>query len=315
MEPIGRIRRAVTRRPLVSSLVGVLALATAVSVPVAAASGGGGANASVAMVGYAPAIPSAAVRTGAVAPATSIRFEFLLRLPDAASLQAFATGVSTPGSPLFHHYLARGEVGRRFGPTSATVSAVSAGLRKLGLTPGWVSPDHLLVAVTAPAAKIESALRTQLVHYRLPNGHVGFANASTPMLPVSIAHDVTTVVGLDTVAQWHPELARVRSKSSSKRAERSSVSSAPAPSSGAASPLVAASTARSSVRPDLASPDTAGPTPCSTASTDAGNSGTYTADQIASAYGHNTLYGRGDLGSGETIGIFSFQSYIANEIN
>jgi subtilase family serine protease len=50
---------------------------------------------------------------------------------------------------------------------------------------------------------------------------------------------------------------------------------------------------------------TGGPQPCSAASAVGG----YTADLIASAYGFSSLYGAGDLGAGQTIGLYELQPY------
>ncbi len=45
------------------------------------------------------------------------------------------------------------------------------------------------------------------------------------------------------------------------------------------------------------------------------DSGGYTADQIAGAYGLNTLYDRGQTGVGLTVGIYELEQFTVSDIN
>ncbi|MDQ6606096.1 MAG: S53 family peptidase, partial [Actinomycetota bacterium] len=58
---------------------------------------------------------------------------------------------------------------------------------------------------------------------------------------------------------------------------------------------------------------TGGPAPCSTAVNAA--SGAYTADQIASAYDFTGLYGAGDLGAGQTVGLYELEPNLKSDIS
>ena len=66
-------------------------------------------------------------------------------------LQAYSQAVSTPGNPLFHHFLSPQEVDHRFGPTTAMVNQTEAALKlagwrvtsRQGLVLNAVIPPHL----------------------------------------------------------------------------------------------------------------------------------------------------------------------------
>ncbi len=53
-----------------------------------------------------------------------------------------------------------------------------------------------------------------------------------------------------------------------------------------------------------------GPSPCAAAT----QSGGYTADQLASTYGLSSLYGIGDTGAGQAIGLFELEPFTASDI-
>ena len=59
---------------------------------------------------------------------------------------------------------------------------------------------------------------------------------------------------------------------------------------------------------------TGGPQPCNQARSAEKVFGAWTADQIANAYGFNSLYGTGDLGQGQTIALVEFEPFAASDI-
>lgn len=68
----------------------------------------------------------------------------------AALLKQYASQVSTPGSPLYHHFLSAQALARRFGPTPAAADQVRQALQEAG----WRVLGHTALTVTAevPAA-------------------------------------------------------------------------------------------------------------------------------------------------------------------
>jgi kumamolisin len=60
---------------------------------------------------------------------------------------------------------------------------------------------------------------------------------------------------------------------------------------------------------------TGGPQPCAAATAEGEESGSYTADELASAYDFSALYGAGDEGSGETVALFELEPDLSSDIS
>jgi hypothetical protein len=75
--------------------------------------------------GAAEAGPGVA-ELGVTPSAAPLQIDVGLEPRDPAALSAFVTSVSTPGSPDYRHYLAKGQFGPMFGPTAATVPPSAA---------------------------------------------------------------------------------------------------------------------------------------------------------------------------------------------
>ncbi len=157
----------------------------------------------------APAVVPSPLTTdlGAAPADTKLRFAVVLKPRDPAALSKFASEVSTPGSALYRHYLAKGQAAGLFGPTPATVTAVRTALAALGLALGPTAADRMLVPVTATAARVDTALRTSMHAFRLASGAVGYANVTPLRLPASIAPAVQAIVGLDGLLRETTSLA------------------------------------------------------------------------------------------------------------
>ena len=118
MPPVS-IRR---RRALVAGTVGLLVLGGLTVATVAAAAAPRTAIPDTRPT-WATALgntPVPAVRSGTV----SARIYLAGR--DAAGPTAYGTAVSTPGNPLYHHYLPPAQVKASYGPTAAQVSAIES---------------------------------------------------------------------------------------------------------------------------------------------------------------------------------------------
>jgi subtilase family serine protease len=116
-----------------------------------------------------------------------------------AGLAAYATAVSTPGSPLYGHYLSARQVMARFGPTTAQVSAVKSWLAGAGLTVTGVS-DEIggYVRVRGTAAATAKAFDVTFGAFRGPDGATARAPEQAATAPSAVAADVLAVSGLDT---------------------------------------------------------------------------------------------------------------------
>jgi subtilase family serine protease len=261
-------------------------------------------------LGEAPLVTTGAKLLGQLSPSTPLQLVVGLKPSNASALATFATEVSTPGTADYHKYLTVGEFASKFGATPATIAAVRQTLAAAGLTVGATSANNLSINVSGSAARIEKALSTSLVQYKLASGRVAFAETSAPALPATIARDVEAVIGLDNLNLPHPlSLLRTPSKTALEHASPAALKalaarphlvrprttdSVPA---GAASPCAAASAAAASDT-DTVIPDSP---------VQGINTAAYSTDQFAQAYDYNPLYAAGDLGQGVTVGIFELE--------
>jgi subtilase family serine protease len=138
---------------------------------------------------------------GAVPSADRLTIQLWLA-PRAAAAASFANAVSTPGNPLFRHFLSPSAYTARFGATKATAAAVESWLKSKGFT-GLTTDSGLdYVRATAPVSTIDTALNVQLQYYRATAdanaGRFPLRGNSRPVsLPASIASSVIGVTGLD----------------------------------------------------------------------------------------------------------------------
>ena len=222
---------------------------------------------------------------GAVAHSMPVHAAVALAPRDAAGLAAYAEGVATPGSPLYHHYLSVSEFAARFAPAAAQVAAVRASLVRHGLAPGTISANGLTLPVSASAGTVETAFSTSLQRFALRNGQTGFANTSQPALDPSVAGLVQGVVGLNTRAPSAPRITVAHAKQ--PVAHRQAVSQAT--SAGAAQG-------------------------CSAARTEAASQAGYTTGQIAARYHLNDLYAAGIHGSGVTVAVYELEPFSSADV-
>ena len=270
---------------LVAVLVGFAsaAIASPAEAGAAATPSARGSLAPFVRVGAAPHPPKAARALGSLPAAAKLHIDVVLQPRDPAALARFATNVSTPGSPLYRHYLARGQFPNVFGPTTTAVAAVEGVLRADGLQLGAISANHLSIPVTATAERLSKAFSTEFHRYEMPSGRIAFANSTAPLFPRSVAHLVQAVIGLDNLVLARP----MGLVTAPKRP----------------TPLVT---------PHVV---TGGPQPCTAAIAGGTLYSSYTADQLASAYQFSSLYGAGDFGAGQTVAIFELAPNHTSDIS
>jgi YVTN family beta-propeller protein len=246
-------------------------------------------------VGSAADVPFGTLLLGPAPKSAQLPLDVVLRPRDAAALTKFALAVSTPGNALYKHFLPAGRFASVFGPSPAAIAKVLGTLRSLGLEPGTISSNHLIIPVRTTVARAEAAFGVALERYRLPTGRIAIANTDSPRLPTAAGRYVQAVVGLDNLVLAEP-----------------GTSGAPSVQHVATPRAAAAPGARSSAPH---SPDATGPQPCA-AAVSAGKSYTsWTENQLAKAYSLPTLYTRGDLGSGATIALYELSAYTASDIS
>jgi hypothetical protein len=275
------------RSPVARITVIVVFAAAFVAVGPLAAVGDSGGSPAMQDVTPAPRFPAGARAIGPVPASATQTAEVVLRPRDGGALTSFIAAATDARSPLFHHYLPRGEFASRFGPAPSTIATVRSQLQADGLQVTGVA-DGLVIDVRAQASQVERAFGTGLEQVRLANGSIGQATTGAVHLPSSIAGAVAAVVGLNSVVRLQPlGLPRAAAPGQGRYA-------------GAAAP-------------SLAHPP-GSPTACADARADAQAFGGLTNDQIANAYGAFGLYGAGDLGAGQRIALYELEPFQASDV-
>ncbi len=247
--------------------------------------------------GAVPRVPAKSVDEGLVAASTPLRLDVVLSPRDPQGMAALAQQIVTPGSPEYRHFLAKGQVAAMFGPTPATIAAVTAALAGRGLHPGAVYADGLDIPVTTTAAAAEAAFNVHLHQFHLANGRTAYANTSAPALPANITNAVVGVVGLDDLNPPQPDMQSALTQGALTQGTLTQG----ALTQGAGANL------NDNLHTNLSA---AVPSPCAAAS----GTSSATADQLAAAYGFTGLYNQGDLGAGATIGLFELSGYSNSDI-
>ncbi len=269
---------------MIGGVLAALALVASLALPTGAASG----SPTTVRVGAAPRAPAGASAVGAVSGGTSLSGVVVLKPRDEAALTQFVAQASDKGSPAFGHYLAPGAFASRFGPTQATLDAVESSLRAAGLQISSVSDDRLLVGFNGSAAQAESAFHTGLENYRLRDGAIKREATSAPGVSGAIAASVAGVLGLSDLVHEHAAGLALAPATAKRAGRAAKTESFPHPAGS--------------------------PKPCKDAREDAVGFGGLTDDQIANAYGAFGLYSDGDLGAGQSVGIYELEQFAPSDI-
>jgi subtilase family serine protease len=193
-----------SRRRMAAAVLGAAAVTAGVLVGASGPVRASAAPAETILPGSAVPFTSHARPTGTVPGSLPLTIQLWLK-PDLAAAQRFATAVSTPGSPLFRHYLSPGAYTARFGPGAATVRQAESWLRAEGFTAITADSGRAYVRATAPVSKISAAFRVRLLTYPAsasvyPSSGRLHANSGPVWLPASLAGQVQAVTGLDNAA-------------------------------------------------------------------------------------------------------------------
>ncbi|HEX3832204.1 MAG TPA: protease pro-enzyme activation domain-containing protein, partial [Solirubrobacteraceae bacterium] len=147
------------------------------------------------------------VRAAPVAASRATRMQgaVVLRPRDPAGLQRFIAAVSDHGSMSYGRYLRPGEFAARFGPTTASVAAITAQLRARGLRVGPVSDSRMLIpfsgSAAAGAARPRGARRALLAGLSGPVAAVVGPGTTTRAAPAGVPHPVPSQVARHRAAR------------------------------------------------------------------------------------------------------------------
>jgi hypothetical protein len=270
---------------VVMGLAVVAGTALVMAPGVAAAAGPSGVAGSSAVTpaaGGPGPLPRGTRARGAV-PATSVlTAEVALRPADPAALEAFDEAVTTPSSPLYRHFLARGQFAARFGPPASAIAATRSWLRTQGLDVGATTPDGLLIPVSGSAATVGRAFGVGFDQDQLASGRMVHEPTARPVVPSALASSVAGVVGLDDLAVATPQIRRPPAGPRQAPATAGARSEGPVPHSG--------------------------PSACGAA-----QSVGATAPELAQAYSMSSLE-PADEGQNVTVAIYELEPYLPSDI-
>jgi subtilase family serine protease len=150
----------------------------------------------------AGALPPGAHLVAPIPPGQMITFNIELAISPTSGWSAYAQELETPGSAEFHHTMSLTQFFQRFGPSPASVQLLLSYFQQEGLA---VTPTDgpLLYTITGPASSVDLALAITLGTYE-DNGARGMVPNVDPSLPSSVAADVESFHGLNTLDGPHP---------------------------------------------------------------------------------------------------------------
>ncbi len=222
------------------------------------------------------AAPLGSTLLGAAPSSTRLDLRVVLEPNNSGALAQFINDVSTPGNPLYRHFLSPAEFAQRFGATPSAIAFVRSELRSTGLTVSDVSPNNLVLRVTGSATQVAATFHTKLQRYRDISGEIATVATSRIGLVSPIARYVAGISGLNGFEHPH-----------------------------ATSAIANSATAR---------PSLAGPTACTSASNAAAARHIYLPSQIAHAYGLDTAYANGFNGAGHSVAVVEFADYYRSDM-
>jgi kumamolisin len=136
----------------------------------------------------------------AVADQTPMRVILSLPLSDEAGARAFGEAVSTPGNPLYGHYISPAEFGARFGADAATYEGLRSWAEAQGLTVGPRLDSRAEISLSGTAGQFGALFNTHFVSFPTARGD-GYTVTNTPRLPEALAGRVSGVIGLTSQAK------------------------------------------------------------------------------------------------------------------
>jgi subtilase family serine protease len=185
-----------------------LAASTVLATAVATAGTASAAPATKALPNTKPAWIAHATHLGAASGSAAVSARvYLAPRGGVDALKQLATAVSTPGSASYGKFLTAAQYESQFGPTSASVRAVSSFLTAAGLKVTGVGTANRYVSVRGTVKAAEKAFAAPIERYN-HKGQAVQAPSASLAVPSGIASSVLTVTGLDTT----PKLAKPANK-------------------------------------------------------------------------------------------------------
>ncbi|MCA1595412.1 MAG: hypothetical protein LC772_03170, partial [Chloroflexi bacterium] len=149
-----------------------------------------------------------AVPIGPVNPYEQLSLAVTLPLRNQPDLHNLLERLYNPKDPLYGHYLTPEQFTNSFGPTQTQYSDVARFAASQGLRVTGTSSNRLVLDVSGPAGRIETAFGVRLMNYRAADGHLFHAPTTEASVPDTLGNDVVGVAGLSSAFHARPLLVR-----------------------------------------------------------------------------------------------------------
>jgi subtilase family serine protease len=150
-------------------------------------------------------VPVGATLIGRHNASDTLTVELVLQPQHAAQMASLIQHLYTKGDASYRHWLPTGQFNKEFAPAAIdTTWLTSRGLREVA------GPSPFVRAFQGTTAQIDAAFHTTINDYRTSDGNTIFANASAPLLPLTLEQNLAGVLGLDNtqVGKDRPEFVR-----------------------------------------------------------------------------------------------------------
>jgi len=117
-----------------------------------------------------------------------------------AAFEAFVAGLYDPGSPYYHQWLTPEEIGAKYGPAQADITAISSWLTGHGFVVTKIAKDRMSIRFRGTAGQVESTFHTR-IHNLSVNGETHIGNMSDPQIPSALA---SVVIGIKALHNFLP---------------------------------------------------------------------------------------------------------------
>ncbi|MEV6527656.1 S53 family peptidase [Longispora sp. NPDC051575] len=155
---------------------------------------------------------------GGLMPQQQLTVTLTLAGADEGGLAAYATAVSTPGSPAFGKHLTRAELRQRFGAPQSRVDGIVSWAKRSGFSVDKLDATGTRLTVTGSARALGAQFATGFTTRDTPSGKGLRTATATPAVPRAIAADVVAVTGLTERAAQPMSVRATASPKASKAA-------------------------------------------------------------------------------------------------
>ena len=130
-----------------------------------------------------------------------------LKLQNQAALNTYIRNINNPANPLYGQSLTPAQFAISYAPGAAQIQQVVNYLQGAGFTNVTVEPNNLIVSADGTAAQASAAFNTPIEQFA-QFGKLVYGNTAPAQVPASLGGIVGAVLGLNTIGQMKPMLAK-----------------------------------------------------------------------------------------------------------